>query len=113
MQDEPVWKLRLDSKLSEGLGREMSVVRSDDYVGMCVNRSCQDVPVVGIWKMQSLNQPFKAGHERIGCVKVHQVSRSSFGAISRDDGATALESTPHVRGRPLRAKEASQGEVHE
>jgi hypothetical protein len=93
----------------------VSQLRSDDYVGVCVNRRCQDVPVVAIRKTQSLNQSFIAGHESVGCVKVHQLS-GSLDLLARQVGTTAQQRANPLlmyRSRPLRPKEASQSEVHE
>lgn len=56
-----------------GGGKVLQVLGHDD-IGPAVNRSRQDVPVMGIGQGERRNQFVKARHQRIAHVEIHQVA---------------------------------------
>lgn len=115
MRDELIGMLRLDSERPKDISGEVTHVPGDNHVRAPPNGGGQHMPIVRIRQMQTLNQGFVAGNERILCMFVHehpgplQLLARQIRPIAQESGHPFLV---HAGG-PLRAEQPCQGQVHQ
>jgi len=76
LENEFIRVLGLNTECAGHYRRKVREVDCHDHVGPTTNRRGEDVPVVGIGKLQSWNQVFIPSHYGIDCVFIHQSPRS-------------------------------------